>query len=87
MRSLTRSACLGFSLFVTLAVAACSSGGTPSTNTYPPLNLHYDADRYEFTTPAGMCPTVLTAEVVVGSAGAQLLEYAQRTAAADRRCK
>lgn len=81
MRSLTRSVCLGFGLVVMLAFSACSSGGTQSpssqspssqsqaTNAYPPLNLHYDADRYEFTTPASMCPSVLTAEVVVGSHG------------------
>ncbi len=67
MRSLTRGGCLGFGLFVMLTFSACSSGGNQSTKSYPPLNLRYKADRYEFTTPASMCPTVLTAEVVVGS--------------------
>ena len=28
-----------------------------------PLNLHYDADRYEFTTPTSMCSAIMTAEV------------------------
>jgi hypothetical protein len=59
-----------------LAFSACSSDGnqyqsnqSQSTTAYPPLNLHYDADRYEYTSPASMCPSVLTAEVVVGSHG------------------
>jgi hypothetical protein len=69
MRSLARSACLGFSLLLMLAFGACSSGADQSTTAYPPLILHYAVDRYEFTTPARMCSSMLTAEVVVGSHG------------------
>lgn len=34
-----------------------------TNNRYPPANVHYNADRWEFTTPQSMCSAILTAEV------------------------
>lgn len=76
MRSFAHKGGFGFSLFlliVLLVLTGCASSGPSSNaqaaNSYAPLNLRFDADRYEFTTPSSMCSTVLTAEVVVGSHG------------------
>ncbi len=55
-------------LLLSLTTVACGSSGSGQAS-YPPLNLHFDADRYEFTTPQSMCPSVLTSEVMVGSHG------------------
>ncbi len=40
-----------------------------STATAIPLNLRLTVDRYEFTSPASMCPSLLTAEVETVSYG------------------
>jgi hypothetical protein len=77
MASLAGKRTVGVGLLLLVALlllAGCASSG-PSSNTqgtstaYAPLNLRFDADRYEFTTPSSMCSTVLTAEVVIGTHG------------------
>lgn len=57
------------------ATAACSSTGSghvahsPQQASYPSVNVHIEADRYEYTSPQSMCPSVLTSVVVVESHG------------------
>lgn len=57
-------------LLLSLATTACGASSSERAS-YAPLNLNlrFDVDRYEFTTPQSMCPSILTSEVVVGSHG------------------
>ncbi len=53
-------------IFLVLVLSGCQAASPTSSATrqsYGPLNVHLDADRYEFTTPQSMCSAILTAEV------------------------
>jgi hypothetical protein len=85
-----RSVCVRVSACVvalfTLGLAACGASAS-SQASYPPMNLHFGADRWEYTTPQSMCSAVMTAEAVVGAHGTAVWNSvnSQRPAIADSR--
>jgi hypothetical protein len=69
MSILSQRIFLGAALVLLFVLAACQA--SPAANqrsstadqSYPPITLHDEADRYEFNTPESMCSALLVAEV------------------------